>query len=146
MMSARLAHVFAVLALLAAPVASAQPAQGARFNAWLDSTWEETLVREPILATAIGDPRYNDRIIDITTAAWRADNRRFIQRQLKELEGFDRNALLGQDRLSYDILKRDLKEQLEGERFPGLDAAGESALRSAELSGADGFGRFDPAI
>ena len=118
MMSARLAHAFAVLALLAAPVASAQPAQGARFNAWLDSTWEETLLRAPILATAIGDPRYNDRIIDITTAAWRADNRRFIQRQLKELAGFDRNALLGQDRLSYDILKRDLKEQLEGERFP----------------------------
>ena len=118
MMSARLAHAFAVLALLVLPVASAQPAQGARFNAWLDSAWEETLMRAPILATAIGDPRYNDRIIDITTAAWRADNRRFIQRQLKELAGFDRNALLGQDRLSYDILKRDLKEQLEGERFP----------------------------
>ena len=117
-MSARLAHVFAVLALAATAVASAQPDQGARFNAWLDATWEETLVRSPILATAIGDPRYNDRIINITTAAWRADNRRFIQRQLKELQGFDRNALVGQDRLSYDILKRDLKEQLEGERFP----------------------------
>lgn len=105
-----------MISTIAAP--SAKPSEGQRFNAWLDTTWEETLVRNPILATSIGDARYNDRIIDTTTAAWRAENRRFIERQLKELEGFDRNALVGQDRLSYDILKRDLRESLEAERFP----------------------------
>ena len=97
---------------------AAKPGDSERFNAWLDATWEETLVRAPLLATSIGDPRYNDRIVNTTTAAWRADNRRFIERQLKELARFDRNTLVGQDRLSYDILKRDLNEQLEGERFP----------------------------
>ncbi|HVG05049.1 MAG TPA: DUF885 domain-containing protein [Burkholderiaceae bacterium] len=115
----RIHHSLSVLlfSVLAAG-AAAKPGESERFNAWLDATWEETLVRTPLLATSIGDPRYNDRIINTTTAAWRADNQRFIKRQLKELARFDRSALAGQDRLSYDILKRDLKELLEGERFP----------------------------
>ena len=96
----------------------ARPREADRFNAWLEATWEETLVRQPLLATSIGDLRYNDRIVDFTTVAWRADNRRFIERQLKELKGFNRAALAGQDRLSYDILKLELEESLEGLRFP----------------------------
>jgi len=105
------------LITLAASAVSAKPSEGERFNAWLDATWEETLVRRPILATSIGDSRYNDRIIDFTTAAWRADNRRFLERQLRELKGFDRKALVGQDRLSFDILRHNLTQSLEAERF-----------------------------
>ena len=82
---------------LAASAVSAKPSDGERFNAWLDVTWEETLARNPILATLIDDSRYNDRIIDFTTAAWRADNRRFLERQLRELQGFDRKALVAQE-------------------------------------------------
>ena len=107
-----------LLIMFVAATAVAQPREAERFNAWLDATWEETLVREPLLATSIGDSRYNDRIVDFTTAEWRADNRRFIERQLKELKGFNRTALAGQDRLSYDILKLELEESLEGLRFP----------------------------
>ena len=109
----------AVVALAAPAHAAPKADEGARFNAWLDQVWEESLVRDPISATAIGDERYNDKVVDFTTAAWRADNRRFVERQLKELKGFDRGKLAGQDRLSYDILKADLEESLEGERFPG---------------------------
>jgi uncharacterized protein (DUF885 family) len=109
----------AAVALAAPAHAAPKPDEGARFNAWLDQVWEESLVRDPISATAIGDERYNDKVVDFTTAAWRADNRRFVERQLKELQGFDRGKLAGQDRLSYDILKADLEESLEGERFPG---------------------------
>jgi uncharacterized protein (DUF885 family) len=112
-------RLFASLMLaLVASVAFAKPGEAERFNAWLESTWEETLVRRPILATLIGDDRYNDRLIDFTTAGWRADNRRFIERQLRALRSFDRKALSGQDRLSYDILKYDLTQRLEAERFP----------------------------
>ncbi len=107
-----------LLITFVAATAVAKPQEAERFNAWLDATWEETLVRQPLLATSIGDSRYNDRIVDFTTAAWRADNRRFIERQLKDLKGFNRNALSGQDRLSYDILKLELEESLEGLRFP----------------------------
>lgn len=66
---------------LAASAVAAKPSEGERFNAWLDATWEETLVRSPILATLIGDPRYNGRIVDFNTAARRTDNRRFLERQ-----------------------------------------------------------------
>ena len=107
-----------VLITFAVSTAVAKPRESERFNAWLDAVWEDTLVRQPILATLIGDPRYNDRIVDVTTAAWRADNRRVIERQLRELKGFNRTALSGQDRLSYDILKLELEELLEGLRFP----------------------------
>ncbi len=112
-------QLLAILSItFVAATAVAQPREAERFNAWLDATWEEILVRQPILATSIGDPRYNDRIVNFTTAAWRADNRRFIERQLKELKGFNRTALSGQDRLSYDILKLELEQSLEGLRFP----------------------------
>ncbi len=107
-----------VLITFAATTAVAKPRESERFNAWLDAVWEETLVRRPLLATSIGDPRYNDRIVDFTTAAWRADNRRVIERQLTELKGFDRTALVGQDRLSYDIMKVELEQSLDGLRFP----------------------------
>jgi len=112
-------RLFATLLMtLAATAVSAKPSEGERFNAWLEATWEETLGRNPILATLIGDPRYNDRIVDFTTAEWRADNRRFLERQLRELQRFDRKALVGQDRLSFDILRYDLTQSLEAERFP----------------------------
>src|SRR5687768_8508069 len=107
-----------VFITLAASIAVAKPRESERFNAWLDAVWEDTLVRQPLLATSIGDPRYNDRIVDFTTAAWRADNRRVIERQLTELKGFNRTALSDQDRLSYDILKLELEQSLEGLRFP----------------------------
>jgi len=107
-----------LLMILAATAISAKPSEGERFSAWLEAIWEETLVRNPILATLIGDSRYNDRIVDFTTAEWRADNRRFLERQLRELQGFDQTALVGQDRLSFDILRYDLTQSLEAERFP----------------------------
>ncbi len=98
--------------------ASAKPSESERFNQWLDASWEETLKREPILATSLGDPRYNAQLVDDTTAAWRADNKRYIQRQLQQLKGFSPKALSAKDRLSYSILKLQLEESLQGERFP----------------------------
>ena len=120
---------------LAAATAGVRPSEDERFNTWLDAGWEETLLRYPILATRIGDPRYNDRVVNFTTAAWRADNRRYTERRLKQLQGFNRSALRNQDRLSYDILKRDLEESLEGERFPDW-------LAKAEASGVEELARF----
>lgn len=100
---------------LAAPAA---PAESQRFHRWLEAQWELTLQRHPILATSLGDPRYNDRLVDTTTAAYRAQTRRELQAQLKALAGFDRARLAPKDRVSYDILKLDLSQSLAGERFP----------------------------
>ena len=112
-------QLFTTLLLAAVTLtASAKPAEGERFNRWLDSTWEETLQRQPLLATSLGDPRYNGQWVDETTAAWRAENKRHTQRQLLQLKGFNPEALDAKDRLSYGVLKLQLEESLQGERFP----------------------------
>lgn len=110
--------VFSLLAAVSVSAYAAKPSESERFNQWLDTNWEETLQRDPILATSLGDPRYNARLVDDTTAVWRADNKRYLQRQLKQLNAFNTKALSNKDRLSYGILKRDVEEALQGERFP----------------------------
>jgi uncharacterized protein (DUF885 family) len=94
------------------------PTESQRFHRWLDAQWELTLQRQPTLATSLGDPRYNDRLINTTTAAYRAQARRELQAQIKALAGFDRSKLDPKDRVSYSILKLDLEQNLAGERFP----------------------------
>lgn len=113
-------HALSLLATslaLSLPVLAASP-ESQRFHQWLDAQWELTLQRQPILATSLGDPRYNDRFIDTTTAAYRAQARRELQAQLKALAGFDKARLDPKDRVSYSMLKLDLEQSLAGERFP----------------------------
>lgn len=104
--------------LVASLPAWAAPSESERFHQWLDAQWELTLQRQPILATSLGDPRYNDRLIDTTTAAYRAQAKRELQEQLKALAGFSKAKLEPKDRVSYSILKLDLEQNLAGERFP----------------------------
>ncbi len=111
------------LSLLATSLALSLPAFAAstesqRFHQWLDAQWELTLQRQPVLATSLGDPRYNDRLIDTTTAAYRAQAKRELQKQLKELSGFRKDQLEPKDRVSFSMLKLDLEQSLAGERFP----------------------------
>ena len=96
----------------------AKPSESGRFNQWLDLQWEETLKRQPVLATSLGDTRYNGQLVNTTTAAWRSENTRYLQRQLKQLNSFNRKKLSDKDRLSYGILELDLKDALKAQRFP----------------------------
>lgn len=111
-------RLFMGVLLCASAVAHAAATDDERFNAWLDEVWEETLVRYPVRATFIGDPRYNAELPNFTTAKWRAEDRRFRQRQLGDLKRFNRPGLSPANRLSYDVLKSDLEVSLEGDRFP----------------------------
>lgn len=98
--------------------ALAQASESDRFKQWLDTSWEQTLKRSPILATSMGDPRYNDQLPDTTSQAWRAESKAYIESQLKALKGFKREALDPKDRLSLAIMQRNLEEALAGDRFP----------------------------
>lgn len=111
------------LSLLAASLsvsltAWAAPTESERFHQWLDAQWERTLERQPVLATSLGDPRYNGRLNDTTTAAWRASEQRELRQTLKALAGFNKAKLDPKDRVSYSMLKLDLEQSLVGERFP----------------------------
>ena len=54
-------------------------------------------------------------------------------------QGFDRKALSGQNRLSYDILKLELEELLKANAFP-IGCTGQSVSQPAEFPRSDGFG------
>ena len=94
------------------------PSEAARLKVLLEDYFQASLERSPILATAIGDDRYNDRFPNTLTPVFREQSRVFFERWLKALGTLDREKLGGQDRLSHDILKRELLEGLEGLRFP----------------------------
>ena len=113
-------HAISLLAtsLFLALPAFAAPTESQRFHQWLDAEWELALQRDPVLATSLGDPRYNAQLPDTTTAAYRAQARRELQQRLKALAGFDKAKLDPKDRVSYSMLKLDLAQDLVGERFP----------------------------
>lgn len=107
-------HPIAILgALLFAFTTSAQSAD---FRALLDREWEWTMEQSPTWASSLGDRRWNDRWEDIGAAAIEARNEH--QRLLlKELEAMDRAALSEADQLNYDLLVRQLRDELEGLPF-----------------------------
>lgn len=93
------------------------PSKSDRFNRWLDTSWEETLQRDPMLATTIGDARYNGEMVDTGTAQWRADNHRYLASQLQQLQAFNPQALSAKESLSLRILQQQLEQALEAEGF-----------------------------
>ncbi len=104
----------------AATAATQDPkAIAARLDGLYAQFWEEALELNPIQATFVGDPRYNDRLPDFLSAEFRQQALEFMQRWHDTVSAIDASALTGQDRLSYDIFVRETRMQLEGERFPG---------------------------
>jgi uncharacterized protein (DUF885 family) len=93
-------------------------ADSARLAALVDRYFEELLVLNPVLATMIGDDRYDDQLPNFYAPEYRARLKALSERYLAELGGLDRASLHGQDRLSYDVLEHDLRTGLEGLRFP----------------------------
>lgn len=107
------------VALVTSSAVQAAPTESERLKSLLDGYWEESLARSPVLATALGDLRYNDQFPNSIGAEFIAASKAFDRKWHARLGELDRAKLTGQDRLSYDILKRDLEESMAGERFPG---------------------------
>ena len=92
----------ATLWLFAWATASAQsPSEKA--HALFDAYSEWQLRELPGYATAVGDHRYDDRLTDFSEAAIAGRNA-FVVDLARQLQGIDRNALVDQDRISYDVL------------------------------------------
>jgi uncharacterized protein (DUF885 family) len=102
-----------------AGAAESQPSAEARkLNAIFADYFEDLLKLEPILATSIGDPRYNDRFpVNITPEA-RARREKFEREYLARVQQVDPKQLAGQDLLSYEIFKSDREDDIAGYRFP----------------------------
>jgi len=115
------AGLAAALALgFAAPRAQAADSDAkARFDALLAEAWELDKRESPLLATATGDHRWNDRLPSMAPAD--LERRAAASRsQLATLQSIDRAALPPQDRVSYEMFERDLRRDLARHQFRAL--------------------------
>jgi uncharacterized protein (DUF885 family) len=82
----------------------------------LDEEWEYELRTSPEFATSIGDPRYNDRFSDESPEFHHSDveqKRKFLAR----FEGIDPSGFSEQDKLSRQLMVRQLQQEIEGARL-----------------------------
>ncbi len=86
-------------------------------SALFDKYYEERLQLYPLEATAIGDPRYNDKLYVDFTDDYRKKLKEFYNRYLVYVTRFDREQLNANDQISYDIFKREMELNLEGFKF-----------------------------
>jgi uncharacterized protein (DUF885 family) len=92
-------------ALFAAPVAAFADAT-ADLHALFDREWERDLADNPIMATYLGDPRYNDRLPDISPAA-QAAREAADAKVLDDLTRIPRGELPPAEQLNYDLFRRE---------------------------------------
>lgn len=101
----------------ASPAATKGAAAAKELAKLFDAEWEWGLREFPERATLFGDPRYNDKLTDVS---FEAIERR--QAHSKEtaarLTKIGREGLSEEDRLSYDVFARELETSIEGDRFP----------------------------
>jgi hypothetical protein len=98
---------FSVSMLLASTNAGASSAiqQATKLHALIEDEWQWTLREYPEFATSVGDPRYNDKLTDVSASAM--DRRKAHERDLlKRVMEIDHSSLTGQDVLSYDLFRR----------------------------------------
>jgi uncharacterized protein (DUF885 family) len=98
--------------------AEAEAGPAAKLDALYAAFWEEYLRHDPIEATQIGDPRYNDQLPNTLSPEYRERSRDLHQRYLDRARAIGTGGLSGQHRLSYDIFVRDREMELEGLEFP----------------------------
>jgi uncharacterized protein (DUF885 family) len=91
--------------------AVAQEGAAARLHALLDEEWAGRLAAEPLLATRVGVHDYDDRLPDVSAAALAA-RAEAARRYLARLDSIPRDGLGLQDRISYDMLGRELRERV----------------------------------
>src|SRR5688572_32897078 len=105
-MSRSLANLVFVLAALAATPMAASADAVADLNALFDREWERDLADNPLSATYLGDPRYNDRLPDISQAAEAARNAADAA-VLDDLARIPRERLPLAEQLNYDLFRHE---------------------------------------
>lgn len=83
----------------------------------IEREWEWRIRNHPELATYLGLPGRNDRWTDHSMEA--IERRRADRRALlRELSAHERDDLPEEHRLTYDLFRRELEMEVEGQRFP----------------------------
>jgi uncharacterized protein (DUF885 family) len=101
-----------------APVDAAAATESRKLNELVEGYFERYLTLNPILATSIGDPRYNDRFEVSISPEWRARAEQLEREYLERSASIDPRQLEGQAVLTYEVFRSARQRQIEGFRFP----------------------------
>jgi uncharacterized protein (DUF885 family) len=106
-------RTLAFIALLAIPfMASAQSSDA--FNALVDRYYHQRMELMPIEATFNGDTLHNDKLPADFTDSYRARLRNFFIRYETSLRRINRKSLTADERITYDVLRREMYISLDG--------------------------------
>lgn len=81
-------------------------------NALFDEAWQAALKMSPMLATAVGDYRYNDQLGDYSLAAPAARHQRDLA-DLAKIKAIDASGFPEQDRVSHDLFQLQMQQRVE---------------------------------
>jgi uncharacterized protein (DUF885 family) len=84
----------------------------------VESYFEETLKLNPLMATEIGDLRYNDQFPNSIGPEHRKKEEQLEREYLKKIQAFDSSGLNPQDQITYDSFKTDREQEVKGFQFP----------------------------
>jgi len=87
------------------------------FAALTELYYQEGLKLNPLLATNVGDDRYNDLLPNDGSMAFKELYIKHLMRFLDSLNNYERSTLSDNDKLSFDVLKDDLLVGLEGTQY-----------------------------
>ncbi|MBS0461233.1 MAG: DUF885 family protein [Proteobacteria bacterium] len=99
--------------------------------------WEASLKLNPLMATFIGDPRYNDQLPNMLSKDYIDATNRFNEEWLAKAKAIGSAGLSGQALLSYQIFIEQQQDAVDGERFRGellpIDQFNNLALMAVQL-------------
>ncbi len=90
----------------------------AELSALVEEFFERNLELNPLLATSIGDDRYNDRLANSIGPEYLQQNEALNREYLQRVMAIDPASLTGQDRLTYETFRYSREMELEGLNFP----------------------------
>jgi uncharacterized protein (DUF885 family) len=101
-------------------VQSAAPATDTtqQLDALFESYFEDSLRASPILATFIGDNRYNDQLPNSIGPQYRAEAQALNQKYLAAIRAIDPAGLTQAQRISYDMFLYEREREQRSERYP----------------------------
>lgn len=97
-------------------VATGTPVQ--KLKKYLDAQWKNSMIESPETATYVGYPGQNDRWTDMSLQAI-ARRKKEAPCSLAALKKIPYSSLKGEDRINFDLMKRDLEDGIEGQKFEG---------------------------
>jgi uncharacterized protein (DUF885 family) len=94
-----------------APTSASVGSRLAAQNSLFDDSWQASLKMSPLLATSVGDYRYNDQLGDYSLAASAARHKRDLT-DLTRIKAIDPSGFPEQDLISHDLFLRQLQERV----------------------------------